>query len=209
MPELKLFKRRWHAATGEGFAGDRCGYCSWRRLPSAPLRPTCRRQPRHPRPAPPPLAADTLPVLTALLCLFHVLWFVPYLTGRCRLQPAGALGSAEWNPAECKPRSTATGSWLLACYLSPACLAPPLHPAGQWSIESTGIKFDCSQGTLLRVASYSLFALFGAAALNELALTVLGLRGKQQGPARLDCYHANAGSRHMPACLLPTAVSWC
>jgi hypothetical protein len=63
------------------------------------------------------------------------------------------------------------------------CLpARPCISAGQWSIESTGIKFDCSQGTLLRVASYSLFALFGAAALNELALTVLGLRGEQQGP---------------------------
>ena len=76
--------------------------------------------------------------------------------------------------------------------------------AGQWSIESTGIKFDCSQGTLLRVASYSLFALFGAAALNELALTVLGLRGEQQGCIWpwLACH---LDSHQVTACLLEQA----
>ncbi|KAI3429288.1 hypothetical protein D9Q98_005384 [Chlorella vulgaris] len=86
MPELKLFKRRWHTAT------------------------------------------DILPIMMALLCIFHVLWFVPYATGA-------------------------------------------------WSIESTGLRYECSHANELRLANYSLFALFGLAAANEAVLTVLGLRG--------------------------------
>ncbi|KAI3429289.1 hypothetical protein D9Q98_005385 [Chlorella vulgaris] len=86
MPQLKLFNRRWHAAT------------------------------------------DALPALMAVLCLFHALWFVPYATGA-------------------------------------------------WSIEGTGLEFQCAQATMLRVANYSLFALFGLAAVNECVLFIIGLRG--------------------------------
>ncbi|KAI7835463.1 hypothetical protein COHA_010638 [Chlorella ohadii] len=86
MPELVLFKRRWH------------------------------------------MASDTLPVMMLLLCIVHVVWFIPYATG-------------------------------------------------YWSVESTGLIYDCPQATYLRVANYSLFALFGLAAINEAAIFVLGLRG--------------------------------
>ena len=80
------------------------------------------------------------------------------------------------------------GAWRPAALPSTRC--PPRQPsdpafddnaaaaaAGAWSIESTGIKYDCSQGALLRTASYSLFILFGISAVLEAVLTVLGLRG--------------------------------
>ena len=49
--------------------------------------------------------------------------------------------------------------------------------AGAWSIEGTGLRYECSHATELRLANYSLFALFGLAAINEAVLTVMGLRG--------------------------------
>lgn len=49
--------------------------------------------------------------------------------------------------------------------------------AGAWSIEGTGLQYDCTHANELRVANYSLFALFGLAAINEAVLTVMGLRG--------------------------------
>lgn len=50
--------------------------------------------------------------------------------------------------------------------------------AGSYTVESTGVRYDCPQGIQLRVANYSLFALFAAAAVNEALITVLGLRGE-------------------------------
>lgn len=72
MPELLLFKRRWHAATGEHS----------RRSDQAPAAlpplPPPTQQSRLLLAAP---TADALPALMILLCLFHVLWFIPYATG--------------------------------------------------------------------------------------------------------------------------------
>lgn len=54
---------------------------------------------------------------------------------------------------------------------------PPSTTPGYYSIEGTGLRYDCPDGAYLRVANYALFALFGLAALNEAAITLLGLRG--------------------------------
>lgn len=67
---------------------------------------------------------------------------------------------------------------LLALHPAAGVRPPPVRrPAGAYSIESTGLKYECSHATELRVANYSLFATFGLAAINEGVLTVLGLRG--------------------------------
>jgi hypothetical protein len=90
-----------------------------------------------------------------LLCVFHLLWFVPYATGAL---PA-AVGAARG---------------LLGAAAHAAIV---LRFAGAYSIEGTGLKYECAHATELRVANYSLFATFGLAAINEAVLTVLGLRG--------------------------------
>ncbi len=69
-----------------------------------------------------------------------------------------------------------------------------------------------AQATYLRVANYSLFALFGLAAINEAAIFVLGLRGTMLlgarpfvsklsclSPGRLPPHHCRAGCSPLPA----------
>lgn len=144
--------------------------------------------------------------MMALLCITHVVWFIPYATGACMpLQRWPALGG-------CSPQPP----WLL---LRPRCLRPqpplrslfppPTPPqAGYYSIEGTGLRYDCQQGTLLRVANYGLFALFALAALNEAAITVLGLRG--EGRAREGAAApAAAPRRAVPAVPAGTAAVLC
>lgn len=107
MPELVLFKRRWHMASGASAAVPTFA-CS-----CLPLVQLCCLGPSHPRaalakqnalsciqysqPCTPTLShpallactcaaaaspADTLPVMMLLLCIVHVVWFIPYATGR-------------------------------------------------------------------------------------------------------------------------------
>jgi hypothetical protein len=106
----------------------------------------------------PSLHADALPVLMALLCLFHVLWFVPYGTGGHQVWHGGAVFGAA------NESSTQQAGEIAA---------------GKYSIEGTGLKYDCDHVTELRVANYSLFALFGLAAVNEAVMVIIGLRGEE------------------------------
>ena len=106
-----------------------------------------------------PYTADTLPLITFLLFLFHLMWFIPYATGALQLVGLIKALQRRFSPPADPSRSS----------------APP--PAGSWSIESTGLRFDCSQGALLRMANYGLFSLFGLCAIVEAVLTVVGLQG--------------------------------
>lgn len=113
-----------------------------------------------------------------LLCLFHVLWFIPYATGE-----AGQLHAA--HACLCAlPQSLRSPLAPLHCSLCSAMCAPLWPPstaasgAGSYTVESTGVRYECPQGIQLRVANYSLFALFAAAAINEALITVFGLRGE-------------------------------
>ena len=103
------------------------------------------------------------------LFVSHALWFIPWATGAtCCLRRCRCL------PARSRPPPL-----LLPHRLAPTCRpVPPVDPsAGIYTVEGTGLQYTCDQGTLLRVANYSLFSLFGLAALNEALLFVLGLRG--------------------------------
>lgn len=79
----------------------------------------------------------------------------------------------------------------ISCLPKLSCRARfvPAGPlAGAWSIESTGLRYECSHANELRLANYSLFALFGLAAANEAVLTVLGLRGPPCQSCRMTLY---------------------
>lgn len=49
--------------------------------------------------------------------------------------------------------------------------------AGTWSIESTGLKYDCSVAKELRAANYGLFSIFLLSAIVEFSIVAIGLRG--------------------------------
>jgi hypothetical protein len=74
------------------------------------------------------------------------------------------------------------GTWSIevrfyACNTSWQAALKPRCEAWHASVQGTDLTHDCSSKAELRTANYSLFALFGLAALNEVAMTSIGLRG--------------------------------
>lgn len=54
---------------------------------------------------------------------------------------------------------------------------PQTH-TGAYSIESTGIQYNCSVGTAVRVAVYGMFMSMIVAACLEFAIVAVGLNGE-------------------------------
>ncbi|KDD71624.1 hypothetical protein H632_c4672p0, partial [Helicosporidium sp. ATCC 50920] len=55
---------------------------------------------------------------------------------------------------------------------------PPTPPSpGTYTIESTGIKYDCNVGSSLRAAAYGMFGLYIVSAVLEGSITAIGLKG--------------------------------
>jgi hypothetical protein len=97
----------------------------------------------------------------------------------------------------CLPQSVGLARGLLGAAAHAAIV---LRFAGAYSIEGTGLKYECAHATELRVANYSLFATFGLAAINEAVLTVLGLRGAVASPS---CCAVHRAEQHCHGGWLP------
>lgn len=110
-------------------------------------------------------------MLGVVLAVCHIVYFIPIIAG--------------W------PGRSWVHRFLKIHALSPRSLAPP--SPGAWTIESTGIQYDCNVGTQLRVAVYSLVGLFGLCFLLEVSLTSIGLKGMlstvRDGCGLLVCLH--------------------
>ena len=162
MPELRLYGRRWHIASGRFY------------------------KPRGTTPWSPSTARACVRAAFGNKKLKNAnkgLWVTvcspqtPFLSSpACFRRPTLASSPPS------SPVRRACGWWRQRACLGQlmfACRSPtvPTSHAGAYNIETTGIQNSCDVGAQVRVAVYGIFAIFIVSAIVEMSIASVGLKG--------------------------------